>query len=82
MIDEGPSPEDIQRFSGETGFCPACGAEVWDGAPRCPECGRWIDGATQSRRPEEAEARRRMFALIAILTLIGFGGLLAIIRIF
>ncbi|MHC5112809.1 MAG: hypothetical protein ACYTGP_00100 [Planctomycetota bacterium] len=82
MIDEGPSPEDIERFSDETGYCPACGAEVWDATPRCPECGAWIEGATEAQHPEQAAARRKMVALIAILTLIGFTGLLAILRIF
>ncbi|MBM4109155.1 MAG: hypothetical protein FJ255_10165 [Phycisphaerae bacterium] len=38
-IDEDPSPEDVQKFGGETVRCPACGAEVYDQAEWCHKCG-------------------------------------------
>lgn len=81
MYDEGPSPEDVARFSDETAYCPSCGAEVWDGAPKCPECGRWIEGETQARHPEVAAARRKLFTVIAIMTLLAFSGILVLLRI-
>jgi hypothetical protein len=37
---EGPSPEDIERFGGDTIACPGCGADVYDEAPFCHRCGR------------------------------------------
>lgn len=29
----------------DTMECPGCGAEVYEGTPRCPECGQWLFGA-------------------------------------
>ena len=37
---EGPSPEDIERFGGDTIACPGCKADVYDEAPFCHSCGR------------------------------------------
>jgi hypothetical protein len=72
MIDEDPSPDDIERFAGDTAYCPACGAEVWDQTPVCPECGQTIAGDTLSRPPIEDWLRRRWFVLVAIIALIAF----------
>lgn len=80
MLDEGPSPEDIARFGGETAYCPECGEEIWDEAPRCPECGAWIDGRTERHTPVEAEARKRMVVIIAVLTALAFSGLLVLLK--
>lgn len=44
MIDEDPSDDDLDRFAGETGYCPDCGAEVWDEAYQCPHCEAVIEG--------------------------------------
>ncbi len=72
MIDEDPTPEDIERFSGETGFCPDCGAEVWDQAGQCPSCGTILAGQTATRHPVAGTMRRRWIALIAVIVLVGF----------
>jgi uncharacterized membrane protein YvbJ len=84
MPDEGPSPEDIARFGGDdrTGYCPHCGSEVWDDAERCPKCGQWITGGARSRPPLEEYARRRMFIIVTVLTLMGFLALMGILRVF
>ena len=55
--------------------------EIWDHAERCPECGDWIAGGTQSRHPESAAVRRRMFIVIAVIVLVGFLGLYGLLRI-
>ena len=60
--DLGPSPEDLERFGDQHqhGWCPQCGAEVWDDAEFCPECGDQIgsfqsDAATRARSGRLAE---------------------------
>ncbi len=82
MIDEGPSQEDIKRFSGAGGYCPACGEEIYDDVEHCPQCGEWIRGATQSRHPAASEFRKKMITIIAIVTLLAFLGLFGALRIF
>ena len=72
MRDEDPSPQDIDRFGGETAYCPDCGAEIWDQAERCPACGNLVGGRTRSREPVEAWLRGRWLALVAILALLAF----------
>ena len=72
MIDEDPTPEDLQRFSAETGFCPDCGEEVWDQAGQCPSCGTLLAGQTATRRPVEGRLRRRWIAVVAVIVLVAF----------
>ncbi len=72
MIDEGPSAEDLDRFGGDLGHCPQCGAEVWDDAPACPACGVWIEGGTSARPPQVASLRRRVFLVVALTALGAF----------
>jgi uncharacterized membrane protein YvbJ len=82
VIDEGPSPEDLERFGDDaTGYCPACGEEIWDDVEQCPKCHAYIGGAS-SRRPDEAAARRKIYAIIAVVTIIGFLALVGALRLF
>ena len=50
VLDEG---EDADQS--DTGYCPDCGAEIYDAADVCPKCFTWINGETV-RHPK---ARRR-----------------------
>lgn len=70
--DEGPSPEDIERFSNDVGHCPDCGAEIWDQADICPKCYAYLAGHTTSRTPMESLFRRKWVVLIAIAVIAGF----------
>lgn len=67
MNDEGPSSEDIERFSDETAICPDCGAVIYDDAAFCPACGAQVSGGTLSRSPLDTWLRERWFAVVAIL---------------
>lgn len=41
-LDEEPSVEDIERFSGVTRTCPQCGTELYDDAEVCWKCGHLL----------------------------------------
>lgn len=43
-LDEGPDGNEIAEEDPESPVvvCPACGAEVYEDADRCPQCGTWI----------------------------------------
>ena len=70
---EGPSQEDIERFSSdESGYCPHCGEEIWDDVSQCTACGEWIQGNTSHRTPVENEFRKKMIILIIALALGAF----------
>lgn len=82
MYDEGPSEEDLRRFGDDqSGYCPECGAEIWDDAPACPSCGTWIEGNTRSRTPEEREERARFTRVIVVLLAILLSGVIAFLMI-
>ena len=68
MIDEDPSPEDLERFDRETAFCPLCGAEIWDQAEFCPACGDHVGGGTVGRPPLEGWLRRRWLVAVALIS--------------
>src|SRR5436190_10878487 len=70
-LDEAPSDDDIERFSGETAYCPHCGAEVWDATPQCPKCRTYLAGNLSHRPPVQNWFNRKMVVLIVILLLIG-----------
>lgn len=64
MIDENPSPEDIERFDREIAYCPDCGAEIWDQADVCPKCFAYLGGHTSSREPIQRWVHHRTILLI------------------
>ncbi|MCA9284508.1 MAG: hypothetical protein KDA22_04795 [Phycisphaerales bacterium] len=70
MRDDGPLPEDLERFSSDTAICPECGAEVWDQADVCPSCYAYIGGSASSRHPVERWWRRRWMVLVVIALLV------------
>jgi uncharacterized membrane protein YvbJ len=81
MHDEGPSHEDIERFSDqETGFCPKCGNEIWDDVSKCPSCGIWLQGNTSHRDPISSEFRKKTIGFIIAITFAAF--ILSAIRYF
>lgn len=75
MRDEGPSDADIQRFGDEgdqSGWCPDCGAQVYDEAEFCPDCGNQIGGRVL-RRPRAATVfRKRMIILVTLVVIAVF----------
>lgn len=40
--DDGPSPDDIERFGDVTRPCPSCGKHISDQAQQCHWCGEWV----------------------------------------
>jgi len=64
-IDDGPSPEDLARFSGVTQTCPECGAELHDDVEICWSCGHALTDRSANRPSVWALA-------VAILALIAF----------
>jgi hypothetical protein len=61
---------DRQRLSSETGYCPECGAEIYDAADICPKCFTWIDGNTTHRRPSRVRSSLRVAVVVALLVVI------------
>jgi len=74
--DEGPSGEDLRRFSSETAHCPSCGAVVHDDAVTCPECFELISGETSRRPPWQSWWRRRWLVVLIALLVLAMLGLL------
>jgi hypothetical protein len=72
MADEGPSPEDLDRFDRDHAYCPECGAEIWDQAELCPSCGCCVGGRTLGRPPIERWLRNRWLILVAFLAAAAF----------
>ena len=73
---EGPSADDLRRFSGGEAFCPDCGAGIHDQADVCPKCYAYLAGETSRFRPVERDLRARFIALTVvalILVLLGWG---------
>ncbi|MCH2135627.1 MAG: zinc ribbon domain-containing protein [Phycisphaerales bacterium] len=73
--DEGPSEADLDRFGDDDnagGFCPDCGAEVWDQAEFCQTCGGQIGGRVLGRPKVEHDLQRRLTVVVVVLVLVGF----------
>jgi hypothetical protein len=72
MIDEDPTEADMERFAGDTGFCPHCGEEVWDEAYACPECGEVVEGMVSHQNldnPSRRLTRKTVIVLVFFLIL-------------
>ena len=74
MTDDEPTDEDVDRFSGQTGFCPDCGEEIWDEAWQCPHCGEVVEDRIRRERGTSPASRkvsaRSIVLVIAILVVI------------
>lgn len=71
--DEGPSQEDIERFSEhETGYCPHCNEEIWDDATKCPECGMWLQSGVMQQNQMARYFKNKFVVCIIIALLLGF----------
>lgn len=80
---DAPDAGDEDHLSGDTAYCPDCGAEVYDAADVCPKCFAWLDGET-ARHPPGGRRRSERFNRLVVWTLIatmllgaGLFGLLA-----
>ena len=72
MLDDGPSLDDLTRFSSDEAFCPKCGESIYDQAEYCPKCRSYLSGHTSSRPPVESEFRKKWIVLVAIIALLAF----------
>lgn len=72
MRDEGPSPDDLERFDRDTAYCPDCGAEMWDQADVCPKCFAYVAGETSSKQPTQRWFHQRTVLLVIIALLAAF----------
>jgi hypothetical protein len=79
-IDEGPSIEDIERFSHGTGHCPDCGRECADDADVCPGCFAYLGGDTRAAPAVRREWSRRTAILIVIVVLASMAAGIGVIR--
>lgn len=70
--DEGPTEADLERFSRDTGYCPDCGAEVFDQADICPACYAYLGGDVARRPPFQQWYRRRWTAMVIVAILVAF----------
>jgi predicted amidophosphoribosyltransferase len=71
--DEGPSQEDLSRFSSdETGYCPNCGEDIYDDASQCPVCNSWLSEGVSHQDLVSKAFRKKFLVMIVIVILIGF----------
>lgn len=64
----------------QTGYCPECGAEVWDQADICPKCFSVITGGVLHRPPMERWWRGRWKVIVVVAVLVAFTIMLFRIR--
>lgn len=70
--DEDPSEEDQARFGEDrvsTGYCPDCGAQVFDDADVCPRCFAFIAGEIRAK-PKGGGFFREQWKVLLVLALI------------
>lgn len=67
--DDGPSEEDIERFSDVTVQCPGCGTQVLDEAEVCWKCGRAIHDRERFRG---APVWVAVMAIVLVLVAVGW----------
>ncbi|MBI1302415.1 MAG: zinc-ribbon domain-containing protein [Phycisphaera sp.] len=68
--DDPHDAADRARFSSEKGFCPECGAEIYDAADICPKCFSWIDGATHRKRTRFSTGFRQLVVTALLVALL------------
>ena len=52
--------------------CPACGAEIYDDLPMCPECGEYILASERSFWSHKPRWIYRLAVILVLLAIIGF----------
>lgn len=62
---EEPSIEDLERFGHQSAYCPTCGAEVWDDAQHCSDCGAYFEMASPD--PPVVRDMKRAWRTTAVL---------------
>ena len=72
MIDEGPSLDDMNRFGGDTGYCPECGEEIWDQAEVCPKCRAYLAGGLSSQPPPARDIQNKFVLIVTLIILLAF----------
>lgn len=63
--DDGPSPEDLERFGGQTRTCPECRKEVFDDTAICYHCGHAFEGTADG-----APGRPRPWIIVTVVLLV------------
>lgn len=68
--DDGPGLDTPPET--ETGYCPECGAEIWDQADICPKCFSYIGGEVLHRPPMERWWRQKWRIVVIVAVLAAF----------
>jgi uncharacterized protein (DUF983 family) len=62
---DGPSREDVERFSDVTVKCPECGTQLFDDVEMCWKCGR----ALRANTPDETKVPVWVIATVVLIIL-------------
>ena len=76
MHDQGPSSEDLDRFSEGEAYCPDCGEAVFDDIEICPSCRAMVGGRVGRHPPRSRQLQRIEQRLNVVLVSLVVGGLL------
>lgn len=60
---EYPDPDEVDESESDTVACTACGAEIFEDAVRCPDCGHYLSAP----RHTAWEGRPVWFVVLAVL---------------